>query len=367
MRVYNSLKVLSRAFDIELLYIDTEKITIENERELLKYCKKVTPFVVSKFDFIIKTIWGLFTNKKPLQVNYYYFNKLQRYVDSVIDNHDAVFCNHIRTTEYAVKHNIPKFVDLVDSIAMNYTKAYPNAKGIWKFIYKIEKTRVQSYETFIVSNFTKSSVISEVDRSFIDYKNSYNIDVIGNFVRDFNYDSEIYPNESRICFLGKMDYEPNVTAALYFVKNIFPKLKCKNKDVEFVIIGSNPTREVLKLQSIEGVEVTGFVDNPYDIIQSCALFVAPMMSGAGVQNKILEAMSMGKCVITTKIGAEGLISLKGDEIIICNDINDMVENIHFYLSEKSLASSVGSNASVYIQNTYTEEIISKQILEFVSR
>ncbi len=361
IRVFNSLQILSKRYDIELLYIDTEIIRLDYKKELKKYCSKITPFVVSKYEFLWNTLKGFLKNKKPLQVNYYYFKEIQKYIDDRIGDFDVVFCNHIRTTEYLDKHEIIKYVDLVDSIAMNYTKAYSNSKGLWKLIYAIERRRVKKYERFVVESFTKTIVISDVDKRFIDSDDKYNISVIGNFVREMEYDKDIKPTECKICFLGKMDYEPNVSAVKYFVKNIFSSLKEKNKDIEFIIIGAKPTMEVQKLSYTDGVVVTGFVDNPYNEIQKCNLFVAPMVSGAGVQNKILEAMKMGKCVVTTQIGAEGLVNLKGRELIVCEDDQQMIESIIDLLENNLTSEKIGKRAKAYVENNYSEELVSNQL------
>ncbi len=365
IRIYNSLKTLSKKFTIELVYIDIQEIPPESKEELSKYCSKITPFTVSKYSFIQNTFKGFLLNNKPLQVNYYFFKKLKKYIDSVIDDFDAVYCNHIRTTEYVLDKSIPKYVDLVDSIAMNYAKAFKKTKGLWKLIYLVEKKRVKTYEEMIVSSFNKSIVISEVDRAFIDPQNTHKIKVIGNFVQELKYDSSIQANKYKICFLGKMNYEPNVNAVIHFCHNIFPKLKEQVNKLEFLIVGAHPTPKIKELEKIEGVKVTGFVGNPYDIIQSCSLFVAPMISGAGIQNKILEAMKMGKCVITTKIGAEGLENLQGDELVICNEDRIYISKVLELLNNSGRINEIEQKAKKYIVNNFSEKKISNQLLSYI--
>jgi glycosyltransferase involved in cell wall biosynthesis len=356
--------MLSEFFLIELVYIDTKPLTEENRNVLDNYCNKITPFIFFKFSFLKNTFIGFLKNRQPLQVNYYYFKEVQRYIDKNINNYDAIFCNHIRTTEYVRDFHLPKFVDLVDSIAMNYKKAYSKSRGLWKLIYGIEKKRVKLYEKKILNQFNKSFVISQIDKNFI-APNSTNLHVFGNYVQDLKFDKTIQVVKNRICFLGKMDYEPNVTAVLNFVAHVFPKIKKIIKDLEFIVIGAYPTKRIQNLEKIEGIKVTGFVDNPYNWVQSAQLFVAPMITGAGVQNKILEAMKMGKCVITTKIGAEGLNNLSGNEIVICKNENDMVKEIVNLFKNENQILEVGNNAKRYINNNYSEKVIKKQFQSIV--
>ena len=118
--------------------------------------------------------------------------------------------------------------------------------------------------------------------------------------------------------------------------------------------------------SIKDIEVMGFVKNPYDEIQKSQLFIAPMVSGAGIQNKILEAMKIGKCVITTTIGAEGLECLKGNELIIADSKEDLIEKIMFYLENKKIRDEIGRNAQRYIQKYFSKEKIRHSFLEFIN-
>ena len=365
IRMFNSLKMLSQEYSIDLLYIDREDPKKNTEFLLKSFCNKVQCFKISILSHYIKTLIGFFFNNKPLQVNYYYDKRIQNWIDNNIDNYDMVYCNHIRTTEYVRKYNISKIVDFVDSIAMNYMKAYKNSSGIWKLIYKIEKERVASYEKEIAKEFDKKIVISHIDKDFIDPENKYSIKVIGDFVDDINYDKNLIINKNQLSFLGKMNYEPNVSAVVHFSKKIFPILKRKFPNLIFKIIGSYPTKKVKKLGNIEGIEITGFVENPYNEIQKSLLFIAPMISGAGVQNKILEAMKMGKCVITTEIGAEGLESLNGDELIISKNDNELLQNIISCIEKKNLIKNIEINSKKYISKYYSKEVIYSIFIDFI--
>ena len=366
IRMFNSLRLLSEEYSVDLLYIDVEYPNEDVNISLKKYCNEIYCFKVSKLSHYIQTLIGLFTNRKPLQVNYYYNRKVQKWIDDNIDNYDMIYCNHIRMTEYVRKHNTCKIVDFVDSIAMNYIKAYKKSFGIWKLIYKIEKKRVKVYEKEIAIEFEKKIIISSVDRKFIDPDNLYNIKVIGNFVSEIIYNHDLEEKSDQLCFLGKMNYEPNVSATIYFAKEIFPILKELNNNISFKIIGAFPIKKIIELESIKDIEVMGFVKNPYDEIQKSQLFIAPMVSGAGIQNKILEAMKIGKCVITTTIGAEGLECLKGNELIIADSKEDLIEKIMFYLENKKIRDEIGRNAQRYIQKYFSKEKIRNSFLEFIN-
>ena len=145
--------------------------------------------------------------------------------------------------------------------------------------------------------------------------------VINNYV-DFPDDSQVckHNTDDIIMFLGKMNYEPNITAVKYFANTIFPILRRSIRDLRFFVVGAQPTKEIRDLSEIEGIEVTGFVESTEPYFQKASIVIAPMLTGAGVQNKIIQAMSYGCCVATTNIGAEGL-SLESIDIVILNSDN----------------------------------------------
>jgi len=189
--------------------------------------------------------------------------------------------------------------------------------------------------------------------------------VINNYV-DYPKDDKIcqHTNPNTIMFLGKMDYEPNITAVSYFVNTIFPQLRELYKNLKFIIVGAKPTKDVLNLQNYSGVEVTGFVDSIEPYFHDSTIVIAPMLSGAGVQNKIIQAMSYGCCVATTTIGAEG-ISLKGNEIAIFNSDNEWLKGLSHLLSNKNLRLKMGKEARKTIVDTLSKERIYEQFKQLL--
>lgn len=165
--------------------------------------------------------------------------------------------------------------------------------------------------------------------------------------------------DSALMFLGKMNYEPNVTAVTYFAEKIYPKLKIKFKDLTFKIVGIHPIKTVLELGKIEGIEVTGFVPDPSIYFRTSSIVVAPMLTGAGVQNKILQAMSYSCCVATSPIGAEGL-KLNGDELMILNTDSEWIDGLTMLLENREMRKEFGMNARRTIMDTLSKEVVYNQ-------
>lgn len=169
---------------------------------------------------------------------------------------------------------------------------------------------------------------------------------------------------STITFIGKMDYEPNILAVQYFSKEIFPQIRQRYPEVKFLIIGAKPEKRVLELSSIAGVEVTGYVDSVIPYIQATSVVVAPMQSGSGIQNKIIQAMAYGCCTVTTPVGAEGL-NVDESGLTVCSDTNSWIHTLLTLLDNKSIRIEKGQISRMYVEKNMSKDIIRKQFRNFI--
>ena len=364
IRTAQQLNYLSQKYDVDVVYqlIGNEDAKI---RQFVPSVRKEVPFKMSKFKYYLQTLRFIF-NKLPLQVNYYLNKSMKRYVDSCIKNYDIVFCNNIRTAEYAIEAtNIIKVIDYVDAISMNYEKAKVRASGVKKIIYAIDYNRCKKYEQAVLRNFDKCATISEVDRDYI-LRNNHDkkISVVGNKV-DLPAKACTCKHDvsDTLVFVGKMNYDPNVVAVTSFVDKIMPKLLVKHPHLKFKIVGAHPDNRVRQLES-ENVHVVGFVDSLEPFFQGATIVVAPMLTGAGIQNKILQAMSYGCCVVTTPIGAEGLI-IKHNEIGVFSNADEMAEGINLLLGDRKKRVEMGDSARQYIIENMSDRNIAEQFWAFM--
>ena len=154
-----------------------------------------------------------------------------------------------------------------------------------------------------------------------------------------------------LLFSGTMDYYANIDAVVWFVKEIFPKLKEIFSEVKFYIAGANPSREVRELAS-KDVIVTGFVDDIRLFYDMAAVYVAPLRIAQGIQNKILEAMSMEKAVVTTLKGFEGIDAVPGRDLLIANSKEEFFNQISFLLTNFKRRKEIGTSARKYILHSH---------------
>lgn len=365
IRIFQSLYFLSKKYEVDLLYIyDDENVAVINEG-IRTLVNNIFPFRISEYK---RLFYGLrfLLNKKPIRNNMLYSRKIQKWIDSHINNYDIIFCQTLRLAEYFIKHSsVSRFVDFVDAVSMNYEKTSLKTSLFRSFYYKIDFYLLSKYEDFILNQFDKCSIISQVDKDYIEKRQGKKtkLKVVGNMV---NIPPKIvHPSNctNSLLFVGKMSYEPNVLAVTNFVENVFPSILESYPDTKFYIVGATPAKRINALAN-DNIIVTGFVDDLFEYYSKAAIVIAPMISGAGIQNKIIQAMSYGCCVLTTTIGTEGLSSLNSG-LIVRDSNTDMAEEIKYLFCHASERDTAGTLARDYVISTMREDVVYKDFCQFL--
>lgn len=365
IRIYNISKILAQKYQVDLLTINEGPVVDEHIKELERVFNKVIVYPFRPIRFKINTLKGLLS-KNSLQIYYHHFGKVQRWIDEHYADYDMIFCFHIRMTRYL--RNItdrPKVIDFIDATSINYREAQEVTKGLWRFIYPIENRRLLAYELKMLKIFDRVFITSHYDKAYLERHADCPLNhliALPNGVRD---DLFVRPpadeEQNWIVFLGRIGYAPNVDAVSYFAHEVFPLIREK-EEVKFLIVGADPTNEVLGLQSIQGIEVTGFVDDPYEYLERAKVVVAPLRFGAGIQNKILEAMALRKAVVTTSKGARGMTGKCGDHFLVADTPKDMAEKVLMLLRNPALRKRIGESGCRLIETTYRWDIVGEKLL-----
>ena len=132
---------------------------------------------------------------------------------------------------------------------------------------------------------------------------------------------------ARILFTGLMAHPPNTDAADFFARHVLPRIHAAVPEAEFWIVGRDLTRQVRMLTAVPGVVITGFVPDIRPYIAQATVVVVPLRFGSGMRQKILEAWAMQKCVVSTRVGAEGLDAEDGVNILLADDPQTMAERV----------------------------------------
>lgn len=167
IRTVQQLKFLLQRYMVDIIYLYSDNKNDNLLKASLSEINNIKSFRLPRWKSCLYTLRFLI-NTLPLQVNYYYDTNLKRYIDKHALEYDAIFCNNIRTAEYAKNlTGIIKYIDFVDAISMNYEKAWKRAHGVKKIIYWIDYKRCREYEKKVLATFDSCAIISDVDKQYI--------------------------------------------------------------------------------------------------------------------------------------------------------------------------------------------------------
>jgi glycosyltransferase involved in cell wall biosynthesis len=161
--------------------------------------------------------------------------------------------------------------------------------------------------------------------------------------------------EKSLVFLGNYLHYPNVDAVLYFHAEIWPYLKKIQQDLKLYVVGQSPPPEITRLTSDESIVVTGTVDDVTPYLRRGKVFICPVRLGGGFRGKILEAMALGRPVVSTRLGAEGIPASSGENIILADNPEDFVKGIRDLIEDPDLYRKIQINARKLMEDNYAWE------------
>lgn len=378
IRSFNEIKYLSeRDWKINLCALADDPEDLSHVSALKAYCETV--FVepmsprIQKLKSIVAPLRG-----RPLSAVYFYNRKLQKKIDSVLDAcpMDAVLCFSGPMAEYVFKSRIlsnglkskdrikPRLVmDLVDVDSDKWTQYAKWMRWPMSWVYRMEGRLLANYEKRTAEAFDAAVLVSsaeaEVFRNRTKLENKIYDVANGVDLEYFSPSTQSQISRSgapRLVFCGAMDYFPNIDAVCWFVQDVMPLVRKELGSVELVIVGGNPAAEVLKLKAVEGVIVTGRVPDVRPYLHAADLSVSPIRIARGIQNKVLEAMAMGKAVVATPQAFEGIEAEPGKDLIVAEaEPNAFAEAVATLLRDRSKLPTMGRSARAKVESLYDWE------------
>ena len=233
-----------------------------------------------------------------------------------------------------------------------------------KLIYRLEHRLTAAYEACIWRDFTRTVLIGEADASEIrKVCADRGIPVIDNYLLSphgvdadrFRPRGKGVVDPDNLVFSGVMATNTNVSAVLWFVENVWPRVRATCPRARFTIVGRLPRPEILALGERQGITITGEVPDPADYIGRAAICVNPMQAGAGMQNKLLEYMSMAKAVVATSIANEGIGARPGEEVLIADDAGAFAAAIVSLLRNAKRRDELGRAARACVTRKWSWE------------
>jgi glycosyltransferase involved in cell wall biosynthesis len=346
IRSYNILRHLARSHAVTLLTYyggkrdEGYEAAIENEFPGAKTIYTAAPdadALAQGFDYLKRLV-----DPAPYAVSKFTHSNVRMAVSRLMNSgeFDAAVCDFLSASQnFAKDLPVPTvlFQHNVETALwkrMASTETHP----IKKFFFGIEARKMARYERQTLGRLRHVIAVSENDRGLmLEMDPTCHIVVVPTGV-----DTKKFPvappsklDPPRIVFTGSMDWEPNIDAVDYFCQQIWPKILGAYSNARFQIVGRSPHPKVKRLAS-ESIEVTGTVPSVADYLRDAAVVVVPLRIGGGTRLKIYEAMAMGKAMVSTSIGAEGLDVTSGRDIILADDAATFADSILLLLRDEAL-------------------------------
>lgn len=333
VRSYNLLLHLSRIYRVHLGAFVDDEADLAHVDALTRMCETCHLVRINPRLSKIKCVTGLIS-RAPLTLAYYRSAQMQLWVNEVLrlSPIKKVLVFSAAMAQYVMSNeNVLRVADLVD-VDSDKWRQYARARS-WPYsaLYKRESRTLLKYEREIARCFDATTFVSEAEAGLfreLAPEVSEKVWYVNNGV-DAEYFSpeRAYPNpylqgQRVVVFTGAMDYWPNVDAVVWFVRKVFPSVRARLPNAIFCIVGARPSAEVTRLAQCAGVQITGTVPDIRPYLAHAMLAVAPLRMARGIQNKILEAMAMGKPVLASPQAAEGIEARIGTDFLIASSEED---------------------------------------------
>ncbi|MCB0211239.1 MAG: glycosyltransferase [Anaerolineae bacterium] len=183
----------------------------------------------------------------------------------------------------------------------------------WRRLYRYEAEVLKQVDHTIAMSYPDKAALHEItsDVSITVVPNGVDLDAYRHFRGD--------PIHFDLIFTGKMDFRPNIDAALWFGQHVLPLIQTARPQTTFAIVGQRPHPRLDVLRDNPGITITGFVDDIRPYIAGATIYVVPLRVGGGTRLKIMEALAMGKPIVSTSVGAEGFPVVNGKELILADE------------------------------------------------
>lgn len=367
LRAYNQIKELSKNNEIYLFCVSHTKVLPEHVEQLRPYCQDICCVNSPKLANY-KNIVRNYLHTKSLQIGYWDSRKARKAVKEFVRKvqPDVIYSQMVRTMPWISRLPYPKVMDYQDALSMNTERRMDQTRGLWHYILHFEFKMLRSTEYNAFKIFDALTIISEPDSDAIPRPKNGEIHIIPNGVDFEFFDRMKIPSPAGaapkwdIVFCGNMGYEPNVHAAQYLVKEVMPLVWKEVPGTTVLLAGANPKHGVSNLAS-DKVSVSGYVADIRECYAASSIFVAPMLTGSGLQNKLLEAMAMQLPCVTTSIANDSLGARDGSEVLIGDNAEAFAAHIVSLLRDADKRASLAQSGRQYALDHFSWETSCQQL------
>ncbi len=362
IRSFHEIRCLAKNHEVHLACLVDDPGDLKHTRDLEAFCRRVLAVSLGRVRSRIAGGTSLLRGR-AVSTGYFYSPVLQRTLDRWIgsEGYDAAVCFSAPMAEYILRAPAQpplKVMDFCDVDSDKWRQYASESRFPKRWLYAIESRRLQRYEGRVNRSFDHSLFVSTPEADLFTglFPGARNIRTVPNGVDHGFFSPSLHgsartrdPEGPVLLFTGAMDYHPNVDGVAWFAEEMFPAIRSRRPGAVFTIVGSRPAPKVRALGEQPGIRVTGFVEDVRPYYAQADVCVIPLRLARGVQNKVLEAMSMALPVVATSRANQGIRATSGEELIIRDDAAGFREAVLSLLESPAEGFSMGRRARAFVR------------------
>ena len=285
---------------------------------------------------------------------------------------DLLFCDFLHTAAPLLHHRFRPKVVFEHNIEflLRKRKSAVEKNPLRKWLLKREWTKTRVIEEQVCRSCEHVFVVSQDDRSTVarEFGVSHTSALATAVDTDFFSPMHKSVRAQHLAFVGSMDWEPNEDAMIWFLQEVYPRIRRSAPNASLAIVGRHPSARLRRLAGQQpNVEVTGRVDDVRPYLAEAEVIIVPLRVGGGTRIKIPEAMAMAKAVVSTTVGAEGLPFHSGRDICIADQPGDFAEAVLMLLRDRAMRESIGEAARKIVVEKHRWDAVVDQLQDALHR
>ncbi|MCU1276049.1 MAG: sugar transferase [Bryobacterales bacterium] len=332
IRAHHEITQLASQYRIHLVCFARSESEVDDARALSGRCATLYVERLSPRAALGRAV-ARFSLGACLNQAFYQSSRMREYVTSLAGQLplDATLAYSVVMAQYSPR-GVPLLIDMVDVDSEKWFQYARTRRPA--FAYALEARRLRQLEIDCTRRAAVTVLTTENEASLLrSFAPQASVCHIENGVDGEFFDGALRPPPAEfagrkfVAFIGAMDYSPNVDAVVSFARRILPELRRRDPQLEFFIVGRNPSKSVLQLSAIKGVVVTGGVPDTRPFLSGARAIVAPLRLARGIQNKVLEALAMGRVVFASDEICKTFGSTLPPGVLCCASDQDFIEQV----------------------------------------
>ena len=376
-RSYNLIHQLDAlGHEVTVFTLGSSEGDLVDAQSLKSHCREVYCYAQPVWRSLLNSAVAL-PSRQPLQSVYSWQPAMARQIArrAARNEFDIVHVEHLRGSRFGLflKSRLPKMPvvwDSVDCISHLFQQAAKQSSSFFgKFMTRFELDRTRKAEGDLACRFDHTLVTAPSDRNALLGlvplgESPSEISVLPNGVdlEYFHPDPELQRDPETIVFSGKMSYHANISMAKYLVEEIMPRIWKFRPAARLDIVGKDPAPAIKKMTRNPLITVTGTVDDIRPFLWRATVSVVPLRYGAGIQNKILEAMATGTPVVTTCQALSALQAQPGKDLFVSDDPDGFSQAVLQLMANRDLQRKTGEAGLIYIRTFHSWVSIASQLV-----